>query len=89
MVALCILLLEEIHITYQHIRAPKMAGLLSTRYYWPILEADCMKFVRACFACQLCDSTVTCPKWSTMVPLPPRPRHTFALDLLVDLPYAG
>lgn len=24
-----------------------------------------------------------------MVPLPPGPRHTYALDLLVDLPYAG
>lgn len=66
-----------------------MAGLLSSRYFWPTLEADCVKFVRSCFSCQLCDTTVARPKWSTMVPLPPGPRHTFALDLLVDLPYAG
>jgi Integrase zinc binding domain len=40
--ALRILLLEEIHIVYNHIGAPKMAQLLRGRYYWPTLEKDCV-----------------------------------------------
>lgn len=49
--ALRILLLEEVHITYNHIGAPKMAQLLRGRYYWPALEKDCTQFVRSCFSC--------------------------------------
>ena len=84
--ALRILLLEEVHLSYSHIGAPKMAKLVGDRYYWPALNEDCVAFVKACFSCQLCDQSVTAPKWSSMVPLPPGPRHTYAMDLLVDLP---
>jgi transposase InsO family protein len=84
--ALRILLLEEIHLAYHHIGAPKMAHLLGQRYYWPSLASDCSSYVRSCFTCQLCDPSIVFPKWSAMLPLPPGPRHTFAIDMLVDLP---
>lgn len=84
--ALRILLLEEVHLTYMHTGAPKLYTLLSARYYWPTLAKDCNQFVKHCFACQLNDSTVVAPKWSTLIPLPPGPRHTWAVDLLTDLP---
>lgn len=87
--ALRVLLLEETHLTYAHCGAPKMAALLKERYFWPSLERDCASFVRSCFSCQLCDSRVSAPRWSSMLPLPPGPRHTFALDLLTDLPQVG
>lgn len=80
--------MEEVHLTYLHIGAPKMIALLSARYFWPRLHADCVAFVKACFSCQLADSTRVAPQWHSLIPLPPGPRHTWALDLLVELPAA-
>ena len=81
-----LLILEEVHLAYLHIGAPKMYHLLRSRYWWPDMEASCRTYCATCFACQL-ERATHAPTWSgNLIPPPPGPRLEWSIDLLTGLP---
>lgn len=81
-----LLLLEEVHLAYLHIGAPKLFQLLHSTYWWPDMERECKLFCRSCFTCQLEQATHSHTWSGRMIPPPPGPRLEWSIDLLTDLP---
>jgi hypothetical protein len=60
---------------------------LSMDYWWPTIRKDCKNYVETCQICSLAKPQRMKPAGLLLpLPVPPRPWHSIAMDMITDLP---